>query len=321
MFFVRLPIRYCGKRAAKCPKPKTSQPIFMISQVIFSDDPVIINSNEKIDINELVEKKLFPAPGNLLRLVKLLSDYSTPRQVLIDAINSDPILVARVLRLANSPIYSFEREIILIDMALTAVGSQTIYEIVVVELAARTVKPDATSTKTFRKIWEHSIAVAIITKKISQTMEMRGLEESFICGLLHDLGKFVLLNYDPEKYEEILVTESEFEMLRAEELRFGFNHMEVGSLVARRWNLPDEICYAILNHHNSIQAEHPRFIEHIIEIADILANVKGYGNRIEDQTKLSYSEPVMKLGLSPQFLENIWESSKADIAEVISSFG
>lgn len=293
----------------------------MISEVFAIEEPIAVGFHCKIDIEVLVEKKLSPAPGSLLKLVKLLSDYSTPRSVLINAINNDPILVARVLRLANSPIYSFEREIVLIDMALTAIGSQTIYDIAVVELAARTVKNNANQTRTFRKLWEHSIAVAILTKKISQMMEMRGLEESFICGLLHDFGKFVLLNHDPEKYEEILNSGTEFEMLRSEEERFGFNHMEVGSLVARRWNLPDEICFAILNHHNSTQAEDQRFIEHIIEIADLLANINGFGNRLESRDTLEFSEPVIKLGLTPQFLENIWESSKGNIGEIISTFG
>jgi putative nucleotidyltransferase with HDIG domain len=293
----------------------------MISQVFTSDDPVVIPSNPKISIDELVDRKLSPAPGSLLRLVKLLSDYSTPRALLINEINRDPILVARILRLANSAMYGFEREIILIDMALTAIGSQTIHDIVVVELAARTVGSNANRTKSFRNLWEHSIAVAVMTKKISQTMEMRGLDESFICGLLHDFGKFVLLNHDPMRYEQILTNEREFDMLQAEEERYGFNHTEVGSLLARRWGLPDEICYSILNHHNSTQAENPRFIEHIIEIADIMANVNGYGNRVEEQSKLFFSEPVMKLGLSSQFLDNIWESSKPSIDEVISTFG
>lgn len=293
----------------------------MTSQVVTSDGSLPPLRFQKLDIETLVDQRMSPAPGTLLRLVKLLNDFSTPRNLLINEINHDPILVARILRLANSPLYSFEREIVLIDMALTAIGSQTIYDIVVVELAARTVKKNAVQTKMFRGLWEHSIAVAILTKKISQTMEMRGLEESFICGLLHDFGKFVLLNHDPVGYEEILHTDSEFEMLKAETDHFGYNHTEVGSLVARRWNLPDEICYAILNHHNTSQAEQPRFVEHIIEIADLLAIVNGYGTRTEEKGKLEYSESAMKLGLSPLFLENVWDSSKLDIQEIIRTFG
>jgi putative nucleotidyltransferase with HDIG domain len=292
----------------------------MISQAIISENN-LKHIHKKLDINKLIEHRMSLAPGNLLRLMELLRDYKTPRGVLIEAVNHDPILVARVLRLANSPIYSFEKEIILIDMALTAIGSQAIYDIVIVEFASRTINNGANHTETFRKIWEHSLAVAILTRKLSQMLEMRGLEESFVCGLLHDFGKFVLLHYDTEKYEEILKTDSEFEMLKAEYENFGYNHTEIGSMVARHWNFPEEICLAILNHHSSSQSEHPRFVEHIIEVADLLANVNGYGVRQENKNKLQSSESVMKLGFSEQFLDNIWESTKDNINEMIRSFG
>ncbi len=292
----------------------------MLSQVIIGEQTNLPVTRNRVSIEKLVGQKLSYAPGSLLRLVKLLSDYSTPRNLLIKEINHDPMLVARVLRLANSPLYSFEREIVLIDMALTAVGSQTIYDIVVVELAARTLNTRETKGKIFRRLWEHSIAVGVLTKKISETMEMRGLEESFICGLLHDFGKFILLNYDSRQYDELLAIDDEFEMLGKEDELFGYNHTEVGSLVARRWGLPEDVCHAILNHHNATQSSHPRFVEHIIEIADILANIKGYGIRTEDISRLEYSESVMKLGLSTQFLENVWNLSEANIVEIINTF-
>jgi putative nucleotidyltransferase with HDIG domain len=292
----------------------------MLSQVIIGEKTNLPPTRNRVNIETLVGQKLSYAPGSLLRLVKLLSDYSTPRSLLINEINRDPMLVVRILRLANSPIYSFEREIILIDMALTAVGSQTIYDIVVVELAARMLNAKEAKGKIFRQLWEHSIAVAVLTKKISETMEMRGLEESFICGLLHDFGKFIFLNYNSQDYGELLSIDDEFEMLSAEDELFGYNHTEVGSLVARRWGLPNDICHAILNHHNASQSAHPRVVEHIIEVADILANIKGYGTRTEDVSRLECSESAMKLGLSTQFLENIWNLSESNITEIINTF-
>ncbi|MCW5960048.1 MAG: HDOD domain-containing protein [Pyrinomonadaceae bacterium] len=292
----------------------------MITQILPGDEFAPVALREKLDIETLVESKLPPAPGTLLRLVRLLADYSTPRSKLISEINGDPILAARILRLANSPIYAFEREIMLVDMALTAVGSQTIYDIVVLELASRSIDNSLSRTAAFRKLWNHSIAVAVLTKTISETMEMRGLEESFICGLLHDFGKFLLLNHDLENYQKLFDIEDEFEMLAAEDAAYGFTHAEVGSLVARRWNLPDEICYAILNHHSASHSEQPRFVDHIIEIADLLAITKGFGTRSVGKASLEFSESVMKLGMSLKHLETIWSTAEPKIKEMISYF-
>ncbi len=291
----------------------------MISQVITYKEQQHSVPFFKIDVEALIEQRLPPAPGSLIRLVNLLRDYNTPRPVLIEAVNNDPILVARILRLANSPIYAFEREIILIDMALTAIGSQAIYDIVIVELAARTFNSPVTKTQAYRKIWEHSVAVAVLTKEISHTLEMRGLEEAFICGILHDFGKFIFLNHSPQIYERILGIETEIEMVAAEEEVFGCNHAEIGSLIARRWNLPEEICHSILHHH-SARHDQPKLVERIIEVADIFANVKGYGTRTESEEMIQYNESVIKLGLSPKFLDNIWNLSQSKITEMLNTF-
>lgn len=293
----------------------------MISQGIISGNNLTPRPVKRLDIEQIIDQRMPPAPGSLLRLMKILRDYKTPRSVLIEAINYDPILVARVLRLANSPIYSFEREIFLIDMALTAIGSQAIYDIVVIELAARAFNTKANQSEAFRKLWKHSIAVAVLTKTLSQTLDPRVFEESFICGMLHDFGKFILLNFDAAEYKKILTIDDEFEMLKAECAIFGYTHAEIGSLVARRWNLPEKICYSILHHHDPNRSEQPKTVENIINVADILANFNGYGTRTEIRSKLLSSDSAIKLGLTEQFLDNIWKTSKGNIADIIETFG
>ena len=276
--------------------------------------------SKRINIESLVEQKMPPSPGSLMRLTELLRDFNISKNRIVEAIRYEPILVARILRLANSPIYSLEREVILVDEAIGAIGNQAIYDIVIVEFAARTFKNRGSQSETERKIWEHSLAVAILSREISQILEMRGLEESFVCGLLHDFGKFLLLNHDSEGYAEILEFDNEFEMLQAEVKHYGYNHSEVGSLVARRWNLPDDVCYSILNHHNPSQSEHPKIVEHIIDVADTLANVNGYGLRNEESSKLQVSESAMKLGLNDKFLEVVWNGAEGKIAEIVKTF-
>lgn len=290
----------------------------MILHFDYVKTPVPVS--KKVNIESLVEQKMPPSPGGLMRLTEILRDYNSSKSRLVKAIRYEPILVARILRLANSTIYSLEREVILIDEAISAIGNQAIYDIVVVECAARTFQNRGNKTGIDRKIWEHSLAVAILAREISQILEMRGTEEAFICGLLHDFGKFLLLNHDGEGYSKILDFDNEFEMLQAEVKEYGYNHSEVGSLVARRWNLPDDVCYSILNHHNPSQSKHPKIVEHIVDIADTLANVKGYGLRQEENSKLSISESAMKLGLNEKLLETIWNGAEGKIAEIVKTF-
>ncbi len=279
--------------------------------------PVI---TKRIDIETLVEHRIPPSPGGLMRLSELLKDYNASKRQIVQAISYEPVLVARILRLANSSIYSLEREVVKIETALTSIGNQAISDIVALEIALTTFKSNKKQGEAEKSIWEHSIAVAMIAKEISQTLGMRGLEEAFICGLLHDFGKFLLLAHDESGYSDIMQIADETEMLRAESENYGYRHTEVGSLVAHRWKLHDQVCHSILHHHNPTNAEHPSFVEHIVEVADVLANIKGYGVRSEDPNKFEYSESAIKLRVDDEFLENVWEKSKGNITEVLSTF-
>lgn len=283
-------------------------------------DAISVPFKPRINIETLVETKLPPSPGSLMRISNLLRDYNASTRKITEAINYEPILVARILRLANSPIYSLERNVTSVQSAIDTVGTKAIYDIVLMGLASATFSKEIRNSPLAQKIWEHSLAVALISREVSQMLGMRGTEEAFTCGLLHDLGKIILLSNDLENYSQIAVESDEAQMLNNETQCFGFNHAEVGSLVARRWGLPDEVCYTILHHHNPSQSDQAMLAAHIVDVGDIMANINGYGLRLEEASKLEFSESVMKLGLTEEHLENIWNRVDENIAEVIRTF-
>jgi putative nucleotidyltransferase with HDIG domain len=273
-----------------------------------------------IDIEELVNTKLPPSPGTLMKLSDLLRNSDTPMRQISDAISYEPVLVARILRLANSPLYSPVNSIVSIGSAIGTIGTRSIYDIVVMEMASKTFAKDIASSAIAKKIWEHSLAVAIIARELSKLMSMRGLEEAFICGLLHDFGKFILLSYDPEGFTSILYRQDTNDMVKSEIEQFGFSHAEVGAAVIEKWNLRDEICSTIRHHHSPTQSKTGVVIGHIVEIADIIANLNGYGIRVETNSNLAESESVTKLNLTIETLDNAWANSTNAISEVISAF-
>lgn len=283
-------------------------------------DAIAVPFKPRINIETLVETKLPPSPGSLMRISNLLRDYNASTRKITEAINYEPILVARILRLANSPIYSLERNVTSVQTAIDTVGTKAIYDIVLMGLASATFSKEIRNSPIAQKIWEHSLAVAMIAREVSQTLGMRGTEEAFTCGLLHDLGKIILLSNDLEGYTAIAVDCGESELLNNETQLFGFNHAEVGSLVARRWGLPDEVCYTILHHHNPSQSDQAMLVAHIVDVSDMMANINGYGVRLEDASKLEFSESVMKLGLSEEHIANIWHRVDENISEVVRTF-
>ena len=274
----------------------------------------------KVDIETLVEKKLPPSPGGMMKITTLLRDYNTSAQAITQAVNFEPTLVARILRMANSPLFALERNLTSVQQAISVIGTKAINDIVLMELASSTFAKEIKNSVHARKIWEHSIVVAMIAKELSMALGLRGSEEAFTCGLLHDIGKIILLINDFENYPKILETDGENELLILENSTYGFNHTEVGSLIAKRWCLPHEICLTILHHHNPSQSEQLLLIAHIIDVADIIANANGYGLRAESKDKFLISESAIKLRLTEENFETVWANVENKVIEVIRSY-
>ena len=265
----------------------------------------------KVDIETLLITKLPPSPGTMMRITTLLRDYNASVREVTQAISYEPVLVVRILRLANSPVYALERNVTSIQAAMAAVGTKAVHDIVMIGLASTTFSKEIKNSPIAKKIWEHSLAVAMTARELSKVLGMRGTEEAFTCGLLHDIGKLILLSNDVEGFTSLLGYTGENDMLWGEDELYGYNHAEVGSLIARRWNLPEEVYYSILHHHNPSQSDQGNVVTHLVDIADTMANIKGYGLRTEEESKLENSESVMKLGFTPAHLKTHGKTPKA----------
>jgi putative nucleotidyltransferase with HDIG domain len=255
-----------------------------------------------------------------MRISHLLRDVDAPARKITEAISYEPMLVTRILRVVNSPIYSLERNVTSIQTAVNTIGNKRLQEIVMMGLASATFAKEIGGSIIARKIWEHSLAVAIIARHLSEMLKMRGTEESFTCGLLHDIGKLMLLSYDFEGFSTVLDEVDEERMLAGELRLYGHDHAEIGALVAERWSLQQEVCSTIRYHHNPAAAEHMMMVTHIVEVADLIANVKGYGWRTEDESKLRESESMTKLRLSHEDLETGWTDLQKSIDDIIKTF-
>ncbi|MEK7724524.1 MAG: HDOD domain-containing protein [Acidobacteriota bacterium] len=274
----------------------------------------------RIDIEELVSTKVPMMPGSAARISSLLNDVNASSKQLTDAITYDPILTARILRLANSPIYSLQKNVSTLRHAIEVVGMKAIYEILIIGLAADSFAKEIRNSEKGRKIWEHSLAVALLSRELGHSLKLRGTEEAFICGLLHDIGKILLLKNDFQQFSETLLVNDEMEMLQAESNMFGYNHAQIGSLVASRWGLPDGVCHTILNHHDPSQSEQFQVNAHLISVSDTIANAKGFGLRDVQNENFFGTESTIMLSLTAEQVELSWEKTLRNIAEIKSAF-
>lgn len=274
-----------------------------------------------IDIEAFINTDVPPLAGPALRVAALAQDTNASQRAVADAIGSDPILAARMLRAANSPLYAPERRITALQAAVGTLGNQVIYALVIVYAASDTFKQSNMRLPVERVLWEHSVAVALTSREISVALGMRGGEESFLCGLLHDIGKLFLLRHNPKLYAQVEIIDDEQEMLMREQEIYGYTHAQVGALVAKRWNLPEEVSHAIYYHHQPSAAEQAMLMARIVDVADALVNKAGIGLRRTTESDLSETESVIALRLSDEQLQEVWRKAEISMHEMMDVFG
>ena len=188
--------------------------------------------------NEALELPLLPAVAG--QVLSLARSQDTRAAELAQVIHSDQSLVSHVLRVANSAAYGWSAQIVSLHQAVARLGFERIAEIALaVAVGGRLFRPDRRKAE-LQKLWSHSVAAAFCAQDAARLLR-RNAETAFLCGLLHDIGKPVVLEA-VQSVENSLGWElrAEIAVLLMEE--FG---SRVGVRLVREWGLPEQVQEAI----------------------------------------------------------------------------
>ncbi len=244
--------------------------------------------NDKKDIlNEL-----FPASWQLPTLPKLYLEmgrmldnpYSSSRDISL-MLMKDQAMVARILRLSNSALYTKPQEITNLANAITFLGTQTLRNIILQIAMVRMFPFDKKDIPEFSAItfWEHSLGTAYFSNTLEKKLNLPASEDYYIGGLLHDLGKLIVYHYYPGKFKEIIYKQVNENVAcdEAEERVLGINHTDIGEYLAQKWQFKSTVGAAIRDHHKSLPASEdpaekgPSVHAAVVRIANMFAKAAG----------------------------------------------
>lgn len=221
-------------------------------------------------------------PRTVLRITELVNDPRAAAKDLSVIITDDQVLTARLLKLVNSSFYAFPRRVSTVTQATVLVGFDAIRNLLITT-SVLDLFP-ARSPKVRREqelLWDHSLGCAIGAKTIGTFLRHEKLEELFVAGLLHDIGKLVEMMFLPAEFSQIAerVRENSGLISAAEQEVLGCTHAEIGRLLAERWNLPVKLAEVIALHHRPAAAGPFALEAAVVHLADILARALdlGYG--------------------------------------------
>jgi HD-like signal output (HDOD) protein len=270
-----------------------------------------VTDSPALDLQEIARNAgdLPALPETVVIAMRLINDPNVTANRLQLIIAKDQALTARILKIVNSAMFCFDREISTLSHAITILGLETVRSVIVAASVQQLAQATATSAKdlTTQLFWEHSWGAAVGAKAIAVFTRYPMSEEAFTCGLLHDMGKMVLLRNRGEQYREILneVYRGTTTFCEAELRTFGFTHAHVGALLALKWHFPPQLVEGILYHHDFASApNHPRLTA-IATLADRMMASLGVGFCKDKSLKLEEEASTEHLRITLPILEKI----------------
>lgn len=220
------------------------------------------------------------APVILAKAMKLTSDIQSNIEDISSSISADQTLTAKVIRLSNSPYYGRSTEISSLSEAIKVLGFNQVKSIIITAATSKMFQ-SVPQTKIAGILWEHSFATALGARLIVQKYGGLDKEEAYLCGLLHDIGKLVLLQSAPDVYEGIIakVKETKLPFHKVEGKELGYNHVHLGRVLLTKWRFPANLISQISVHHTTKrnQIESKKSLGRVIAIADSIAKYIGAG--------------------------------------------
>jgi len=220
-------------------------------------------------------------PRTVLKITELVNDPKSSAKDIARIITDDQVLTARLLKLVNSSFYGFPQRISTVNTAIVLLGFDAIRSLLlttsVFDLFAGRNKKNRQDQE---KFWDHSLGCAVGAKVIGNYLRHDKIEELFVAGLLHDIGKIVEMLYLPDEFARVVAatTQQNIMMLTAEEEVLGYDHAEIGKLLAGRWNLPIKLEQVIAHHHQPAAAGSFIMEAAIVHLADILCRALNMGS-------------------------------------------
>lgn len=258
-------------------------------------------------------------PDMLSKINRMMLNPRTSAKEVAQLISSDPSITSKVLRVVNSSFYGFPRRITTISHAIVILGFNAIKSIVLSSTIFDVFKKDGKSGFDRMEFWKHSIGCGAAARVLGQKAGSASLEEIFIAGLLHDVGRIVLDQFDAEQFAEVvkLVRARDCRMMDAEEEVFGVSHADVGAWLFEKWSLSPGLVETTRCHHNPALAHDHAKSAAIVHFADILVRAVRFGSG-GDLKIPALSDAAWKLlGLDPAQFDDILRDTGQEIQKAV----
>jgi HD-like signal output (HDOD) protein len=261
-------------------------------------------------------------PASAIRIMKIAENPMSTEDELLEVLEGDPPLAARVLKVVNSAFYGRPRQVGSTWAAMRLLGVNAIRNVALAASLNRLFRGGRT-VPGFEAdaLWTHAVAVGTAARRIAERCRGIPPEEAMLAGLLHDIGLLVAIQASPMEFALLIAATSQDTTLsfaEAESQWLGATHEAFGQGLCEQWRFPDALAKACGHHHDPMAlADADQRLPAIIHVADVLAGRVGGGFTRSVGRDVPRDGVCALLGLSADDLAEIETQLGGDVEQTL----
>ncbi|SHG37438.1 HDOD domain-containing protein [Massilia sp. CF038] len=255
-------------------------------------------------------------PAVVMELLNAIDQEDVDVAVLAKKVSHDQALTAKTLRLANSSLYGLQVKVTTIQQAITFLGFQTTRNLITAAAVTGYFTRGQCPGFDDQAFWRHSIATAACCKVIARRVKFNQ-DYAFTAGLLHDIGRLVLISTFPSQYQQVMAQlhASHGSVQEAEQAVMGVDHVAAGVALAEHWNFSDTMKSAIAFHHDPAEAG-AGILATIVHVANAIVHALDVAQEADDLVPAVSTVAWTALGLNEEAWLHVFRETELQFEEI-----
>lgn len=257
-------------------------------------------------------------PDIVMQLLEKLNNPEIKFREVEHLLSLDPGLASYLLRIANSPLLGLRTEVLTLAKAIMVVGLTNLKSLLIA-YGIRHLYKSVGSQEMQQILWRHAVFTGVIAKIASEEIFKVVHSQVYVMGLLHDVGKIILLILNTNKFRKSFeqVLSGEEDAPEAEFRFYGYSHIETGFFMLNKLGFSRAMKDVVLYHHN------PEFAssgDQLIWIVSLANNLSHHLEGMKDLGKMKLERYLAKLGLTNRLIEKIVKKGGEQATQYLSLY-
>ncbi|MGB0834290.1 MAG: HDOD domain-containing protein [Psychrobium sp.] len=273
-----------------------------------------------LELSEFVTKanKLYTLPDICLQLNSLVNSKNSSVDDIACLVGHDPALTFRVLKLANSALYSRKGNISTIDDAIQKIGTDELCNIAIATSAALVFKGAGRNKINLKNYWQHSVFTAIIARELYQLKSKRKEGSMFVAGLLHNIGFLIVLERLPYYMVKLAdVVGEEHKERGFEKETLGFTFVDISSELLKKWQLGDDLIDLVTNQFSAHSSENNQLKCSCLNAAIDISDQVFETSQIKSMPLIQHISDEYQLDLDADALNAVIDRSVENVHNIV----